>query len=130
MKPSLRIAVAILTFASVGIYADDIPVKAELASALENAVKSTGSKVNISKLTPTDANINTIDGMNVCDPQAKNRVIAFQNALLQQPHVFRVYSIYFVDVRVDDGTFKQLTGDDPTVKALMGKCKDIYVSVK
>ena len=112
------------------VYADDIPVKNELASAIENAVKITGISINVSKLTPNDANINKVDGISVCAPEAKTKVVALQNALLKQTGVYRVYTTYAVYIRNDAGTFNYLPSDDPKVKDLIGQCKDIYVSVK
>lgn len=111
--------------------AQGTPVKETLAQMVEEAAKETGLGFNIppDHMTETSINISTIEGMSVCDVEAKEKVISLQKAFSKSMNLRQTTSIYGVYVRSRDGELKYLPGDSPKVKELIGECKYLYVSV-
>ena len=117
------------------MYGDDhfpegIPVKETLARMVEEVVAEVGYDINIPEMTRTSININKIDGLDVCAPEAREKVISLQTAFSKHKDIYRNYSIYAVYVRDEDGGVHYLPGDSPKVKELIGDCNYVYTSVR
>lgn len=113
------------------VLAQGIPVKSTLAELVEDAARQTGLSINVppAHMTETTININTIEGINVCDPKARKNVIALQKAFSEHKNLRQTISVYGIYVRSRDGQIKYLPGDSPKVKDFIGECKYLYVSV-
>ena len=120
----------LLTVSSLA-FGQGIHVKDSLATLLENAIVETGLNINIvpEDMTETSVNINTINNVSVCDPVAKNNVIALQSAFTKHSNLHQTISIYGV-YQNEGGNIKFLSGDNKKIKELIGECKYLYVSVQ
>ena len=121
-----------LFLVSLQTFAQDIPVKKSLAGLLESAVTKSGIKINIvpDLMTPTSVNINMVNGIDVCNPNAKDMIIKLQNALLEHPDSYQIISIYGAYLRTSESNFKVLPEGSDELLKLLGECKNLYVRVK
>jgi hypothetical protein len=126
------VCITLLLLLPAVVFAESIPVKETLAQLVEGAIRETGLSINVppDQMTEKSINISTIDGVSVCDPKAKENVIALQKAFTANKNLRQTISIYGVYVRDTDGDVKFLPSDSPNIKALIGECKYLYLSVK
>ena len=110
-------------------FANDMPVKTELAVLLEESIKESGLSINVVNITEKSININRIEGIDVCAPAAKNNVQALQKIFTKHKDFRMTISIYGVYVKTKSGKMKFLDGKNPKIKSKLGKCKYLYVSV-
>ena len=111
------------------VYGQDQKVKSELADMIEAVVKETGLSINISETNFTSVNINKINGRNVCSKEAKDDVVALQQAFNKHPNIYKNIGPYLVSFSYKDGTRK--IGDIAELRK-QGKlpgCTNIMVSV-
>ena len=111
------------------VYGQDQKVKLELADMIETVVKETGLSINISETNFTSVNINKINGRNVCSKEAKDDVVALQQAFNKHPNIYKNIGPYLVSFSYKDGTRK--IGDIAELRK-QGKlpgCTNIMVSV-
>ena len=122
----------LLLFFSAHVFAQDVAVKTSLADLIEYGVKESGVKINVipDLMTPTSLNINKVNGLDVCDTEAKKHVISLQSALLKHKNAHSILSVYGAYLRTNESDFKYLPEGSPELVKLLGKCRNLYVSVE
>jgi len=123
-----KLAYLIIVFPFLSL-ANDIPVKTELAILLEESVKESGLNINVVNMTENSININRISGIDVCEPEAKDNVLALQKIFSKHKNFRMTISTYGVYVKTKSGETKFLDGNNSKIKSKLGKCKYLYVSV-
>lgn len=108
----------------------DIKVDFALANMIEEVVRKTKFSINISDMTRKTINIDKIDGLDVCDPKAKEKVLSLQKAFNEHPNIYRNYSFYGVWVKKPNGQFNYVSGDSAEYKKLINNCRNVYIAVK
>ena len=108
----------------------DIKVDLALADMIEEVMRKTKFTINISDMAKKVVNIDKIDGLNVCNPKAKKKVLELQKAFNEHPNIYRNYSFYGVWIKKTDGTFNYIPTDSAEYKKLVKSCHHIYISVR
>ena len=105
------------------------PVRADLATMVEEVVKLTGVRINISHSTPTSVNIDQANGRNVCIPEAHADVERLQRAFDAHKSIYRLSGPTLISIT--DRAGEKTYGDRKKLEAqgILKGCTDIYVSV-
>jgi predicted RND superfamily exporter protein len=121
--------VTLVLWFSMAVAGEPIAIDSRLAKAIEQAVVATGIDININESTQDSININTVNGRNVCDPEAAEDVNRLQTAINAQPYIRNNFGPAFYSVGEADGSRKTLTPEQLAAQGITTKCKGIYVSV-
>lgn len=126
MKISLLFTLLIPALAFGG----DVSVKTELAKMIEEAVVAVDVDINIppNKAKETSLEISSVNGISVCAAEAQAYVKALQDEFSKSKYLRLTYSIYGAYLRTEDGV-KYLPPETESLKAAIGECTNIYVSV-
>lgn len=107
------------------VSAQDFYVQAELADMVEDVVRTTNLKINIPDMATKYIQISQIDGMDVCAPEAKQKVINLQTAFNKHPNMLRTKSIHGTYYRKANGMVSYAP-----FKPSNNKCEYITVTVR
>jgi len=108
--------------------ANDFYVKEELADMVNDVVQTTQFKINIPTMRAKYIHIDQIDGLDVCAPEARPKVMQLQNAFSKHPKLFQTKSIHGVYVRKANGQLSFTPLKLPMKKK--SECELVTVSVK
>ena len=78
--------------------------------------------------TANSLEISTVNGISVCDPEVKEKVKALQEQFIKSSAFRLTYSIYGAYIN-DSGKIKYLSPENESIKELIGRCTNLYVSV-
>ena len=112
------------------ILANDSPVvSAELAEMIEAVVVETGFNINITDFTSISANINLINGRDVCSDSAGEDVRKLQEAFSRHPDIHRNFGPAFYAVTAESGETKFLDREVLIEQGIVEGCTSIYISI-
>lgn len=110
--------------------AEDFFVQDDLADMVEQVVRTTNLKINIPDMAQKYVRIDQIDGLNVCSPEAKQKVIKLQTAFTEHPHMLRTKSIHGTYHRQDNGKIVYNSFKPTSQKTSANKCEYVTVTVR
>jgi len=107
-----------------------IPVDFRLADMVEEVLKKTNLKINISAMTEKTLEINKVNGVDVCNIRSKERVLKLQKFFVAQRNIYKNESIYSSWVKKENGNFTYVSEKNMRRKGLKNACKTVYISVR
>ena len=117
----------LLSLLPFSVCAEDFYVQDELADMVDEVIRTTRLKVNIPDMATKYVRIDQIDGLDVCAPEAKAKVIQLQTAFNKHPNMFRTKSIHGAYQRQANG---ELTYRPINTEASQNKCEYVTVTVR
>jgi len=120
----------LLALLPVSVCAEDFYVQDELADMVEDVVRATKFEINIPDMATKYIRINQIDGLDVCKPEAKQKVKKLQTAFNEHPNIYHTKSIHGAYYRNADGKLAYTPFEQTRDKSSNNKCEYITVSVR
>ena len=112
------------------VSAQDFYVQDNLADMVEDVIRTTNLKINIPDMAAKYVRINQVDGIDVCAPEAKEKVLTLQTAFNKHPNMFRTKSHHGVYSRQANGKVIYTPSSQVSEQVDQQSCDAIIVSVR